>query len=126
MRAAAGLPKLRFHDLRHHAITELAESQASDSTVMSIAGHVSAKMLAHYSHVRVDAKRKALDSLASSKNTSRPQGYDTKNDTNPTFVTESNSLTGAETADLSGFNLVELVGIEPTLCTQNTQFMVFA
>jgi integrase len=32
---------LRFHDLRHHAITELAESQASDRTIMSIAGHVS-------------------------------------------------------------------------------------
>src|SRR2546422_9009638 len=42
---------LRFHDLRHHAITELAESQASDRTVMAIAGHVSQRMLAHYSHV---------------------------------------------------------------------------
>lgn len=31
---------------------------------MSIAGHVSARMLAHYSHVRVEAKRKALDALA--------------------------------------------------------------
>jgi len=29
---------LRFHDLRRHAITELAESQASDRTIMSIAG----------------------------------------------------------------------------------------
>src|ERR1700741_1080127 len=55
---------LRFHDLRHHAITELAESQASDRTVMSIAGHVSYRMLAHYLHVRVEAKRKALDALA--------------------------------------------------------------
>ena len=55
---------LRFHDLRHHAITELAESQASDQTIMSIAGHVSAKMLAHYSHVRLDAKRNALDGLS--------------------------------------------------------------
>ncbi len=54
--------RLRFHDLRHHAITELAESQASDSTLMSIAGHVSAKMLAHYSHVRLEAKRNALNS----------------------------------------------------------------
>ena len=50
---------LRFHDLRHHAITELAESQASDRTTMSIAGHVSQRMLAHYSHVRIEAKRKA-------------------------------------------------------------------
>ena len=55
---------LRFHDLRHHAITELAESVASDQTIMSIAGHVSPRMLAHYSHVRIEAKRQALDALA--------------------------------------------------------------
>ena len=58
------LARLRFHDLRHHAIPELAESQASDSTVMAIAGHVSHKMLAHYSHMRLQAKRTALDSLS--------------------------------------------------------------
>ena len=69
---------LRFHDLRHHAITELAESQASDRTIMSIAGHVSQQMLAHYSHVRIEAKRKALDALAVGIKT---VGYDTKNDT---------------------------------------------
>jgi integrase len=73
---------LRFHDLRHHAITELAESQASDRTVMSIAGHVSQRMLAHYSHVRIEAKRKALDSLATEDKTT---GYDTHNDTKPQF-----------------------------------------
>src|SRR6185437_139973 len=55
---------LRFHDLRHHAITELAESRASERTIMSIAGHVSPRMLDHYSHVRVQAKREALDALA--------------------------------------------------------------
>ena len=53
---------LRFPDLRHHAITELAESQTSEQT-MSIAGHVSPRMLAHYSHVRLQAKRCALDAL---------------------------------------------------------------
>jgi integrase len=57
---------LRFHDLRHHAITELAESQASDQTIMAIAGHVSPRMLNHYSHVRLVAKRNALDALADS------------------------------------------------------------
>ena len=60
----AGLAGLRFHDLRHHAITELAESSASDQVIMAIAGHVSPKMLAHYSHVRLEAKRKALDALS--------------------------------------------------------------
>jgi len=69
---------LRFHDLRHHAITELAESLASDQTIMSIAGHVSPKMLAHYSHVRLDAKRRALDALSGGGS---GDGYGTKSDT---------------------------------------------
>ena len=54
---------LRFHDTWHQAITELAESKASDQTIMSIAGHVSKKMLGHYSHIRMEAKRNALDAL---------------------------------------------------------------
>jgi len=60
----AGLPRLRFHDLRHHAITELAESLSSEQTVRAIAGHASPRMLAHYSHARLEAKRRALDGLA--------------------------------------------------------------
>lgn len=60
----AGLPGLRFHDLRHTAITKLAESNASEGTVMAIAGHVSRKMLERYSHIRMDAKRTALDAIA--------------------------------------------------------------
>jgi integrase len=63
-RLRSPLHGLRFHDLRHHAITGLAESLASDQTIMSIAGHVSPKMLAHYSHVRLEAKRQAPDALA--------------------------------------------------------------
>ena len=71
---------LRFHDLRHHTITELAESQTSDRTVMAIAGHVSQRMLAHYSHVRIDATRKALDALTVGV---KKRGYDTRDDTKP-------------------------------------------
>jgi integrase len=58
---------LRFHDLRHTAITILAESNASEQTVMSIAGHVSRKMLEHYSHIRMDAKRHAVAALMAPK-----------------------------------------------------------
>ena len=57
------MSEFRFHDLRHHAITELAESDASDQTIMGIAGHVSLKMIAHYSHVRLEAKRRAVEAL---------------------------------------------------------------
>ena len=54
----------QFHDTRHQAITELAESKARDGTIMEIAGHVSKKMLQHYSHVRRAARRTALDALS--------------------------------------------------------------
>ena len=60
----AGL-RIRFHDLRHTCITKLAESrEASENTLMAIAGHVSRKMMEHYSHIRMEAKRKALDAIA--------------------------------------------------------------
>ncbi len=51
----------RWHDNRHTLITELAESGAGDETIMQIAGHVSRSMLRHYSHIRMAAKRAALD-----------------------------------------------------------------
>lgn len=56
--------KCRFHDLRHTCISKLAEGQASDQTIMSIAGHVSRKMLERYSHIRMDAKRRAVEALS--------------------------------------------------------------
>jgi hypothetical protein len=96
---------LRFHDLRHHAITELAESQASDQTVMAISGHVSPKMLTHYSHVRMDAKRKALEGLSE---TDSKRGYGTTSDTNalptstphPQVIEMNGRPVRARTADL--------------------------
>jgi len=60
---AAGV-KGRWHDNRHTFITDLAESpEASDATIMDMAGHVSKQMLKHYSHTRMEAKRRAVDSL---------------------------------------------------------------
>ena len=63
LRDAAGLQRLRFHDLRHTAITELAEMGVADHVLESITGHLSRRMLEHYSHIRIDAKRQALDAL---------------------------------------------------------------
>ena len=64
-RAAAPIRGLRFHDFRHQAITEMAEAGASDATLMAVAGHMSRRMLEHYSHVRMAAKRTALEKLES-------------------------------------------------------------
>ncbi|HUS09715.1 MAG TPA: tyrosine-type recombinase/integrase [Pyrinomonadaceae bacterium] len=69
----AGLAGLRFHDLRHHSITELAESGCSEQTIKAIAGHVSQRMLDRYSHIRLEAKRNALEALSTGQNaTVRP------------------------------------------------------
>ncbi len=108
----------RFHDLRHQAITELAESKASDQTIMSIAGHVSKKMLQHYSHVRLEAKRDALDALtmgrgktADSDRTKR--SYDTNNDTKVPLA----SLPMPQVIE----SMVELSGIEPLTSSLRTR-----
>jgi hypothetical protein len=44
-------------------ITELAENGAGDQTIMDIAGQVSKRMLRHSSHLRMEAKRTALESI---------------------------------------------------------------
>lgn len=63
--AAKSFRGFRFHDLRHQAITELAEGGASDATLMAVAGHLTRDMLEHYSHVRMTAKRDAVSKLES-------------------------------------------------------------
>lgn len=64
----------RWHDNRHTLITELAESGAGDATIKSIAGHVSQKMLEHYSHIRTAAKRHALDDVMARREQERVAG----------------------------------------------------
>src|SRR5450759_2261559 len=54
----------RWHDNRHTLVSELSESSAGDEVIMSIAGHVSRAMLSRCSHVRMEAKRRALDEIA--------------------------------------------------------------
>lgn len=51
----------RFHDNRHTALTRISVSGAPVSVIKSIAGHVSNAMLAHYTHVRQEAKQKIMD-----------------------------------------------------------------
>jgi hypothetical protein len=50
----------RWHDLRHTFVSRVAESQASDATIMALAGHLSVTMKERYSHVRAEAKRQAV------------------------------------------------------------------
>ncbi len=64
MRNAAGLPGLRFHDLRHTTITKLLEAGTPDAVVMSVAGHVTRAMMLHYGRIHQDPMRQALEAVA--------------------------------------------------------------
>jgi hypothetical protein len=57
--AGATIPRLR-----HTAITKLGESLASEQTIMAIAGHASRRMLDHYSYIRMEAKRAAVEAIS--------------------------------------------------------------
>jgi integrase len=96
----AGLKGLRFHDLRHHAITELAESLASDQVIQSIAGHMSRRMLDHYSHIRMDAKRNALDALVG-----QPDKQQSEEPAEKSYVTIHVTNSGSE--ELANLQLIE-------------------
>jgi integrase len=64
----AKVQNLRWHDLRHHFISKLAENpMVSERTVMALAGHVSKKMLDTYAHIQKNAKRAAIAALDSAQ-----------------------------------------------------------
>ena len=53
------------HDLRHHCIT--SSRRHPEQTLMSIAAHVSAEMLEHFSHITMNARREAVAAIDSLK-----------------------------------------------------------
>ena len=63
---AAGLRGLRFHDLRHHFITRLAEAHVPIQVAMSLAGHMSVSMTRHYTHISDGAHRDAVNAISCS------------------------------------------------------------
>lgn len=64
---AADVRGFRLYDCRHHAITALLENpKISDQTAEALAGHISVRMKRRYSHIRMEAKRAALNALAQS------------------------------------------------------------
>lgn len=59
-REASGLKWLRLNDLRHTAITRLAENGTPMAVIASMAGHIGEKMQRHYTHIGELAKRRSL------------------------------------------------------------------
>ena len=63
----AGLPDIRFHDLRHSCATLLVAQGTHQREVMEILGHSTITLtMDTYAHVLPQAKRTALDALSES------------------------------------------------------------
>ena len=57
------ITNLRFHDLRHEAVSRLVESGLGDQEVAAISGHKSMQMLKRYTHLRAEDLVARLDQL---------------------------------------------------------------
>ncbi|WP_344114481.1 site-specific integrase [Kribbella alba] len=65
LRDAAGLGKMRFHDLRHSCVTLLLRLKVPPHIVQAIVGHADVQVtMAVYAHASLEDQRKALDQLA--------------------------------------------------------------
>ena len=71
LRKRAGV-ECRLHDLRHTAATKMAEAGTPDSTMLALMGHMSRAMLERYSHIRMAAKRDAVESLSTQGKAQNP------------------------------------------------------
>jgi integrase len=89
----AGLPGLRFHDLRHTAISILGEGGVPDRVIMDIAGHVSPRMLKRYSHIQLETKRAAIQALSNRPQVSPSDGATPRADVTK-YVTKTGETEG--------------------------------
>src|SRR6185436_3982820 len=62
-RADAGLPALRFHDLRHSAASFMVQAGVSLYEVQKVLGHKDARMTQRYAHLTPDHLRGAVAAL---------------------------------------------------------------
>lgn len=58
-----GLADVRFHDLRHEAVSRFVEAGFSDQEVSAISGHKSMQMLKRYTHLRAEDLVDRLDQI---------------------------------------------------------------
>lgn len=77
VRAASGLSWFRPYDTRHTAITRLAEAGTAINVIMEMAGHVSVKMMRHYTHISGQLKIQALQQSLQRLGAPRPPRSET-------------------------------------------------
>ncbi|WP_238474195.1 site-specific integrase [Pseudomonas cavernicola] len=67
LKTKLGMSDLRFHDLRHEAVSRLVEGGLSDQEVSAISGHKSMQMLKRYTHLRAEDLVSKLDKLTNER-----------------------------------------------------------
>ncbi len=63
IRNRLGMRDLRFHDLRHEAVSRLVEIGLSDQEVSAVSGHKSMQMVKRYTHLRAEDLVERIDLL---------------------------------------------------------------
>jgi integrase len=72
IRLASGLLGFQPSHLRHTAITRMAEAGTPIPVIMSMSGHVTRKMLEHYTWISEQAKREAIKAVAEKTTYQKP------------------------------------------------------
>ena len=86
----AGIPHIRFHDLRHTFATRLVRAGVDIVTVQNLLGHAKLSMTGRYAHSLADVKMAAVNkldlagfySVPDSNRTLSPSGVDAKSKVN--------------------------------------------
>jgi integrase len=63
LRKAAGLHRLRFHNLRHTYVTRMAELGVPLQVTQAAVGHMSDAITDHYTHISANVARAAVEKL---------------------------------------------------------------
>lgn len=82
-RAAAGLPGVRLHDLRHAYASQLAATGAHAADMRDLLGHSSLAVTSRYTHVSADRLRAAVDAAFPGPRRASGSGHRTKRTPKP-------------------------------------------
>ena len=84
LRKRAGV-RCRLHDLRHTVATKMAEAGVPESTMLALLGHMGRAMLERYSHIRMAAKRAAVEVLSTANGGEMAENSETIPTKSPTI-----------------------------------------
>ena len=114
VRKAADVPWLRIHDLRHTAITRMAEAGVPIPVILSMAGHISVRMQQHYTSVSEFAKRCAVEAAFDGRNymiaagramertSNRQSAVSTRPKAKPKAIHDTDHTDATDSTDCSG------------------------